>query len=327
MSRFFRRPRNMPRFSRGRMFNRRTGGYAPSLYSGRRPRRWAHRRSQTQTSPYGAGGGGRRQYHAGHSGHAGNVYGAMMHHARRQGGVNMGLLTAPNRTRSSRQLKHYRKGLSGAGRDAYTDFMGGRTRRDFGSASEFRAARRQAKRERSQARRQYAASYRNPYTGTSDRRVTTMSHQNPYTGVRTRGATRFTTPFSAGARNRFKRHTKRYQGATNRYRWGQKNPTMRTFSSGGLRFMSPRGFERAQAAVREKEGIYNQQKDFQRSLAERRRKARLNSPRFKRQQKSWLGQLMNRGQFGRLPGEFAPQSRRFGPGLPHNSPFGPTISF
>ena len=264
MSRFFRRPRNMPRFSRGRMFNRRTGGYAPSLYSGFRPRRWAHRRSQTQTSPYGAGGGGRRQYHAGHSGHAGNVYGAMMHHARRQGGVNMGLLTAPNRTRSSRQLKHYRKGLSGAGRDAYTDFMGGRTRRDFGSASEFRAARRQAKRERSQARRQYAASYRNPYTGTSDRRVTTMSHQNPYTGVRTRGATRFTTPFSAGARNRFKRHTKRYQGATNRYRWGQKNPTLQTpipwlpggnrqvplrnISLGGYRYMSPQFHDRLRQA-------------------------------------------------------------------------------
>ena len=280
----FNRPRNQPIFARGLMWNRLSNTRAPDLYFGVRPRRAIHRRFQTQASPYGAAGGGRRQYHAGHAGHAGNVYGAMMHHARRQGGVNMGLLTAPNRTRSSRQLMHYRKGLAGAGQDAYTNFMDGRTRSDFGSAGEFRAARRQAKREGSQARRQYAASYRNPYTGTSHRRVTTMSHQNPYTGVRTRGATRFTTPFTAGMRNRFKRHAKGHKGATSRYQWGRRNPTMRGFSSGGIRFMSPRGFGRAQAAVREKEGIYKQQKDFQRSLAERRRKARLNSPRFKRQQ-------------------------------------------
>ena len=237
--RLFNRPRNMPRFSQGRIFNRMSGSYAPSLYSGFRPRRAIHRRFQTQTSPYGAAGGGRRQYHAGHSGHAGNVYGAMLHHARRQGGVNMGLLTAPNRTRSSRQLMDYRERLSKAGRDAYTDFMRGRTRSDFASASEFRAAKRQAKRNRREARRQFAGSYRNPFTGTSDRRVTTMSYQNPYTGVRTRVATRFTTPFTEGMRNRMKRRTKLHQAAKDRYTFGRKNPLMTGVNLGGYRYMSP----------------------------------------------------------------------------------------
>jgi len=260
----------MPRFRDGRMlfprWHRRRGQMHPRLFSGRRPRRWAHARFGTQTNPYGAAGGGTRQFHAGMSGAAGRVYSHMLGQARRGQGFNYGRLTAPNQTRSSRQLKHYRKGLAGAGRDAYTDSMGGRTRSDFGSAREFRAARRQARRERSQARRQYAGSYRNPYTGTSRRRVTTMSHQNPYTGVRMRGATRFTSPFTEGMRNRMKRHTKRYQGATGRYRWGQKNPTMQTpipwlpggnrqvplrnLSLGGYRYMSPRFHDRLGQARR-----------------------------------------------------------------------------
>ena len=239
----------MARFYQGRMLypnyvgNRRhprAGKPHPALFSGRRPRRWAHARFGTQTNPYGAAGGRRGQFHAGMSGAAGRVYAHMLAQAKRGQGVNYGRLAAPNRTRSSRQLKHYRKGLSSAGRDAYTNFMGGRTRSDFASASEFRAAKRQAKRERRQARREYAGSYRNPYTGTSHRRVTTMSYQNPYTGVRTRVATRFTSPFTAGMKNRMKRHTKRYQGATGRYKWGRKNPIMTGVNLGGYRYMSPR---------------------------------------------------------------------------------------
>ena len=284
----------MPRFRDGRMlyprWHRRRGQMHPALFSGRRPRRWAHARYGTQTNPYGAAGGGRRQFHAGMSGAAGRVYAHMLAQAKRGQGFNFGRIAAPNRTRSSRQLTHYRKGLAKAGRDAYTKFMTDpstkrmKTRKDFGSAAEFRAARRQARRERRHARRQYAGSYRNPYTGTAHRRVTTISRQNPYTGSRMRRATRFTAPWTMGMTNRMGRHTGRYEDATRRYNWGVKNPTMRRFSSGGLRFMSGRGYKRAQAAVREKEGIYKQQKEFQKRLAERRRRARLNSPRFKRQQ-------------------------------------------
>lgn len=117
MARFVRRPRNMSRMFQGRMFNRRTGGYAPSLYSGFRPRRAMHRRFQTQTSPYGAAGGGTRQYHAGHSGHAGNVYAAMMHHARRQGGVNMGLLPSTTGYRGTRMHRGFRQDQASIKRD------------------------------------------------------------------------------------------------------------------------------------------------------------------------------------------------------------------
>ena len=240
MSRFVRRPRNEPRLVRGLGWNILSGGRARPLYSGLRPRPIPHRQFQTQVSPYGAAGGGRRQVHRGHAGESGATLAANVWHARRLGGMNMGLLTAPNRTRSSRQLTHYRQGLSKAGRDAYTDSMRGRTRSDFGSGREFRTAKRQARRERRQARRQYAGSYRNPYTGTSDRRVTTMSYQNPYTGVRTRGATRFTTPFTEGMRNAMRRHTRRHEAATGRHEWGQKNPLMTGVNFGGYRYMSPR---------------------------------------------------------------------------------------
>jgi len=115
--RLFNRPRNMPRFFQGRMFNRRTGGYAPSLYSGFRPRRATHSLFQTQTSPYGAGGGGRRQYHAGHSGHAGNVLGAVVHHARRQGGMNMGLLPSTPGYRGTRMHRGFRQDQASIKRD------------------------------------------------------------------------------------------------------------------------------------------------------------------------------------------------------------------
>ena len=234
----FNRPRSMPRMFQGRMFNRRSGGYAPNLYTGSRPRRASHRFFGTQVSPYGAGGGGRSQMHAGHAGHAGNVYGAMLAQARSGRGTNMGIRASANVNRSSRQLGHYRRGLSGAGKDAYTDFMRGRKRSDFGSSSEYRAARRQAKRERVQARRQYAGSYRNPFTGTSHRRVTTVSrHGGEYGNFR--GATRFTTPFSSGSKSRMQRHTKNYRGATGRYNWGRQNPKMRNISLGGYRYMSP----------------------------------------------------------------------------------------
>jgi len=262
----FRRPRNMSRFSRGRMFNRRSGGYAPQLYSGFRPRRRSHRRFQTQVSSYGADFGGRHQAMTAHAGHGGNVYAAMLNQARR-GGTNLGMRASANVNRSSRQLRHYRRGLSGAGRDAFSNFMGGRRRSDFGSRTEFTAARRQARRERVQARRQYAGNYRNPHTGTSHRRVTTLSrHGGEYGNFR--GATRFTTPTTAGMRNRMNRNTTRHQGATNRYRWGQRNPTMqspslipwlgggnrqvplRNISLGGYRYMSPRFHTRLGQAQR-----------------------------------------------------------------------------
>ena len=117
MSRFIRRPSNMPRMFRGRMFNRRTGGYAPQLYSGRRPRRATHNRFQTQVSPYGAGGGGTRQFHAGHAGHAGNVYAAMLHHARRQGGMNMGLTAHTPGYRGTRMHRGFRQDQASIRRD------------------------------------------------------------------------------------------------------------------------------------------------------------------------------------------------------------------
>ena len=117
MSRFIRSPRNMPRFFQGRMFNRFTGGYAPAGYSGFRPRRATHRGFRTQVSPYGAGGGGRRQYHAGHAGHAGNVYAAMMHHATRQGGVNMGLLPITSGYRGTRMHRGFRQDQASIRRD------------------------------------------------------------------------------------------------------------------------------------------------------------------------------------------------------------------
>ena len=272
----FNRPRSMPRMFQGRMFNRRSGGYAPNLYTGSRPRRASHRFFGTQVSPYGAGGGGRSQMHAGHAGHAGNVYGAMLAQAQSGRGTNMGIRARANINRSTRQLGHYRRGLASAGRDAYRDFMGGRTRSDFGTRREFTAARRQARRERSQARRQYAGNYRNPFTGDSRRRVTTLSrHGGDYGDFRM--ATRFTTPFTLGMQNRMDRNTTRHQGATTRYRWGQRNPTMQTpipflpggnrqvplrnLSLGGYRYMSPQFHSRLGQAQRG-QATLNQIREF-----------------------------------------------------------------
>ena len=302
----------MPRFARGRMFNRRSGTYAPRLYSGNRPRRASHRRFQTQVSPYGAGGGGRSQMHAGHAGHAGNVYGAMLAQAQSGRGTNMGIRASANVNRSSRQLGHYRRGLSGAGKDAFSNFMGGRKRSDFGSRGEYRAARRQAKRERSQARRQYAGSYRNPFTGTSHRRVTTLSrHGGDYGNFRR--ATRFTTPFSSGSRSRMKRHTTRHQGATNRYRYGQKNPKMRNINMGGYRYMSPQFHTRLGQARRGQQTVQgfgnmiNNLSNTAASLGDMYNRGQ----QFRRNQNR--NQIMDQSQFGQIPGGFGQQSSIFNP--------------
>ena len=187
MSRFIRRPRSMPRFSRGRMFNRLTGGYAPSLYSGRRPRRWAHRRFQTQTSPYGAAGGGRRQVHAGHSGHAGNVYGAMLHHARRQGGVNMGLLPSTPGYRGTRVHRGFRQGQASIRRDFQNRIRAERRNlRNAGNDRERNIIRNRIATLRGQHRvdrRQAAADWSNKRGGVGPRYGINV-RQNPYTGRR-----------------------------------------------------------------------------------------------------------------------------------------------
>jgi len=113
----YRRPGNMPRFFQGRMFNRRSGGYAPNLYSGNRFRRASHRRFGTQVSPYGAGGGGRSQYHAGHAGHGGNVYGAMLAQARSGRGTNMGMRHHTPGYRTSRMHRGFRQDQASIKRD------------------------------------------------------------------------------------------------------------------------------------------------------------------------------------------------------------------
>lgn len=287
MARFFQGRMLYPSYVGGRRHPR-AGRPHPFLYAGARNRRTrAHAYYGTQPTGYGLWGGDPR--FSGVSGAAGRVYRHMLAGAMRpQRGTGY---------RTSHQLGHYRRGLSKAGKDAYAKFMTDpktnkiRTRHDFGSAREFREARSQARRERSQARREYARDYRNPYTGTKHRRFTKVSHHDPGTGIRRNYFGGFTGNLSKGSRNLINKRRRRLQEASQRYDWGVKNPTMRDFTSGGLRFMSGRGFKRAQAAVKEREGIYKQQKDFQRSLAERRKKAFLSSPRHKRNQALWRSEL------------------------------------
>lgn len=116
MPRLFNRPRGMPRFHQGRMFNRLTGQRAPRLYSGNRQRRASHSFFGTQVSPYGAGGGGRGQAHAAHAGRAGNVYAAMLNQSRR-GGTNLGMRTVTPGYRGTRMHRGFRQDQASIKRD------------------------------------------------------------------------------------------------------------------------------------------------------------------------------------------------------------------
>ena len=103
----------MPRFRDGRMlyprWHRRRGQMHEALFSGRRPRRWAHARFGTQTNPYGAAGGGTRQFHAGMSGAAGRVYAHMLGQARGGQGFNYGRLPSTRGYRGTRMAHSFRK--------------------------------------------------------------------------------------------------------------------------------------------------------------------------------------------------------------------------
>ena len=224
----------------------RAGRPHPFLYAGARNRRTrAHAYYGTQPTGYGLRGGDPR--FSGVSGDPRRVYqhglaGAM----RPQRGTGY---------RTSHQLGHYRRGLSKAGKDAYANFMGGRTRKDFGSAKEFRQARSQARRERSQARREYASGYRNPYTGTKHRRFTKVSHRDPGTGIRRNYFGGFTGNLSKGSRNLINKRRKQLQKASQRYQWGVKNPGLTNISLGGYRYMSPKFHKRREAAQRGEQTI------------------------------------------------------------------------
>ena len=279
----------MPRFFQGRMVypsrHRRAGRLHPRLYSGRRPRRASHNYFGTQVSPYGAGGGGRRQYHAGHAGPAGNVYRAMLGQARSGRGTNLGLLHHTPGYTGSRTFKTFRVKGAKTKRDAYKKFIGDKTRKDFGSYADWRRFRKQGKRVARQAKREFAQSYKNPF-GTTHKRGRISVRQNPYTGRRVGQLVGFRGRSTDGTQNRFEKIRGRHEAATKRYNWGQKNPTMTGFRSGGLGYMSQRGFERAQGAVQERAGIRLQQQEAVKKRAERLRKARLASPRLRRQQRS-----------------------------------------
>ena len=88
--------------------HRRAGRMHPRLYSGRRPRRFSHNYFGTQVSPYGAGGGGRRQVHTAPAGRAGNVYAHMLAQSR-SGGTNLGVRSPPFSYRGTRMAKSFRK--------------------------------------------------------------------------------------------------------------------------------------------------------------------------------------------------------------------------
>lgn len=105
------RPRNFPRFYRGRGWNQLSGNYAPRMFSNPGARRWAHGAFGTQSSPYGAGGGSMRQIHGTPSGHAGNVYRHMLAQSR-MGGVNLGLIPNTPGYTGSRTHRGFRQDQS-----------------------------------------------------------------------------------------------------------------------------------------------------------------------------------------------------------------------
>ena len=219
----------------------RAGRPHPFLYSGAGNRRtFAHKYFGTQPTGYGLRGGNPR--YSGIAGSAGQVYQHMLAGAYR-----------PQRAtgyRTSHTLRHYKEGLIGAGKDAYAKFMGGRTRRDFGSSREYRAAKSEARRQRGLARRSYARDYKNPYTGTGHRRFTRISHRDPGTAIKRNYFGGFTTDLSKGTRNLINKRRKYLQGQSGRYQWGLRNPGLTNISLGGYRYMHPRFHQRLAAARR-----------------------------------------------------------------------------
>ena len=259
----------MPSFFQGRMVyprrHRRAGRLHPRLYSGRRPRRAAHNFFGTQVSPYGAGGGGRRQWSTAAAGPAQNVIAQHASQARSGRGMNLGLLHHTPGYTGSRTFKGFRTGGAKAKQDAYNKFIGGKTRKDFGSYADWRRFRRQGKRVASQAKREFAQSYVNPF-GTTHKRGRISVLQNPRTGRRVGQLVGFRGRSTLGTQNRFGKIRGRHEAATKRYNWGQKNPTMQTpipflpggnrqvplrnLSLGGYRYMSPRFHDRLGQAQR-----------------------------------------------------------------------------
>ena len=129
-----------------------------------------------------------------------------MHHARRQGGVNMGLLPYMRGHTGSRTFKSFRIGKASAGQEAFRSSMGGKTRSDFKNAGEYRTARRQAKRAATQARRDFANTYTNPF-GTTHKRARIRFARNPYTAQRSAFLTGFRGQRTLGTQNRHRRMT------------------------------------------------------------------------------------------------------------------------
>jgi len=219
----------------------RAGRPHPFLYAGARNRRtFAHRYFGTQPTGYGIRGGNPR--YSGIAGSAGRVYQHMLAGSKR-----------PQRAmsfRTSHQLGHYRKGLINAGRDAQKSFMAGRTRKDFGSRREYKAAQAEGRRQRGLARRGYAKNYVNPYTGTGHRRYTKTSHRDLGTNIKRNYFGGFTHNLSSGTRNLIDRRRKYLQGQSGRYQWGVKNPHLTKIRLGGYGYMSPRFHERLAAARR-----------------------------------------------------------------------------
>ena len=302
----------------------RAGRPHPFLYAGARNRRtFAHKYFGTQPTGYGLRGGDPRT--SGVSGAAGRVYRHMLGGAMRpQRGTGY---------RTSHQLGHYRGGLSKAGKDAYASFMRGRTRHDFGSAKEFRAARSQARRERSQARRGYARDYKNPYTGTGHRRFTKVSHRDPGTGIRRNYFGGFTGNLSQGSRNLIDRRHKQLQGVSQRkfkkVDWGRAmqrddarrkrlnkqkgwNMPLRTYGHGGDTSFR----ENPKWTVLKKDGVWHRRKPSGeytplRPKNARQRKAIQDAQQLKANQAQWRNQISGLSAPRRTTYTFTPDDPRW----------------
>ena len=260
----------------GRRTHPRAGSPHPFLYAGARNRRsFANKYFGTQPPGYSAGSAGA----------PGRVYQHMLSASGRP--------QSATGFRTSRQLGHFKKGLSSAGKDAYKDAMGGKTKKDFKNAKEYRQARAEARRKRSLARREYAASYKNPYTGTSHRRVVYSSHQDPGTGAKRARIHGLSKPFSEGSRSQLERRRKWHQGMTSRHKWGLENPQYTNVILGnGYKYMHPEFHRRFQAAQRGREfitGLGNVLNPFIRFGTQAYKRAEL-----ERNQRLWREELQRR---------------------------------
>lgn len=221
MPRLFNRPRNMPRFFQGRMFNRLTGQRAPRLYSGARPRRFAHGFFKTQVSPYGAGGGGRRQYSTGGTGHSGNVIRQHAAQAQSGRGMNFGLLHHTPGYLGTRMAASFRQDQAKIKRD-YKKKIREQKKLMRGEGANKNAIRAELARLRGQHRvdrRSAAASWSKKNRGLSPRFGINV-RQNPYTGRRFN--TGFTFRRQQGSQQaHLKRAQKRNMRITERFK-GQR---------------------------------------------------------------------------------------------------------